>query len=289
MGRILLSAVLLAAGWRLLAQPAQRPSFEVASIKPSPANCSPGRSSGATPGRIEMSCVTVRNLIRGAYGGLAGDQLAARMMDVAGGPAWLDTDHFDISAKADGPARAAEMIGPMLQALLEERFQLKMHLEPRETSVYALTVAKGGPKLTPAKEGSCVPLDLNNPELWRTARVTPCGLPRMASKSGMTTLDAPGTTMEELAGRVLPSTTNRPVVDKTGLTGRYDVHLEFSREMPPGRVTLDGVPQPAQPTGEAAGPSIFTALQDQLGLKLSSDKAPINVIVVDSVQKPAAN
>jgi uncharacterized protein (TIGR03435 family) len=288
MRSILLAAALVVSGWRLLAQPAPRPSFEVASIKPSPANCAPGRN-GPTPGRIEMSCITVRNLIRAAYGALAGDQIAARMLDVVGGPGWLDTDHYDISAKAEGPARVTQMIGPMLQALLEERFQLKVHLEPRETPVYALMVAKGSPKLTPAKEGSCVPIDLNNLEQWRGSNASPCGMPRMSFKAGVTTLDVPGATMEEFAGRVLPSQTNRPLIDKTGLTGRYDIHLEFSREMPAGTVTLNGVPQPAPPPAEMAGPSIYTAIQEQLGLKLAPDKAPINVVVIDSVQKPAAN
>jgi len=283
---ILFAAALLAAASHLLAQ---RPSFEVVSVKPSAPNCTPGNQGGPTPGRLELPCMTVRLLIRAAYTALSGEQIATRQMEIAGGPGWIDTDRFDISAKADGPATAAQMIGPMLQMLLEERFQLKVHTEPRETPVYSLTVAKGGPKLTPAKEGSCVPFDLNNRDLWNGAKVTPCGIPKTSFRSGIMTADIAGTTMEEFAGRVLPSRTSRFVVDKTSLTGRYDIHLEFSPTPPSGGVMLNGVPQPPPREADPVGPSIFTAIQEQLGLKLSPDKAAMPVVVIDSVQKPAAN
>jgi uncharacterized protein (TIGR03435 family) len=239
------------------------------------------------PGRLDLPCVTLRTLIRAAYGSLTGDEIAARSMQVLGGPSWLDSDRFDITAKAPERASTTRMVGPMLQTLLEDRFQLKLHVEARETPVYALTVGKSGPKLTPAKPESCVPIDLNNPEQWHINSAAPCGFPKMSMKGALATLEIAGTTMEEFAGRTLPPHTDRPVIDKTGLTGRYDIHLEFARE--PRQVFLNGVPQPAPPAGEIAGPSIFTALQEQLGLKLSPDKAPLNVLVIDSVQKPTEN
>jgi uncharacterized protein (TIGR03435 family) len=142
--------------------------------------------------------MTVRLLVRAAYTALSGEQIAARQMEIVGGPGWIDNDHFDISAKAEGPTGPATMIGPMLRALLEERFQLKVHTEPRESPVYSLTVAKGGPKLTPAKDGSCVPFDLNNRELWNGAKVTPCGIPKTSFRAGIMTADIAGTTMERV-------------------------------------------------------------------------------------------
>jgi uncharacterized protein (TIGR03435 family) len=290
MSRIALVASLFAMGWMLYAQPAPRPTFEVASVKPSAANCNgPGRNSGPTPGRLELPCVPVRPLIRSAYGAFTGDQIAARAMQVVGGPAWLDTDRYDISAKADGTPSATQMMGPMLQTLLEERFHLKVHVEAKESPVYALTVAKSASKLTPWKEGSCVPLDLSNPSLWSGGGPTPCGVPKMSMKAGVSILDVGGATMEEFAGRILTGQAGRPVVDKTGLTGRYDLHLEYTREDTAGPVRLNGMSQPVPPPSDSAGPSIFTALQEQLGLKLSPDKAPLNVIVIDSVQKPTEN
>jgi uncharacterized protein (TIGR03435 family) len=275
----------------LYAQPAPRPSFEVASIKPSAPNCTgPGPNTGPTPGRLELPCVSARTLIRAAYTVLNGDQVLARTIGVVGGPAWLDTDRFDISAKTEGRASTTQMIGPMLQTLLEERFQLKVHTEPRESQVYTLTIAKGGPKLTPAKEGGCVPLDLNNPDQWVNRGGVPCGLPKMGMKTaGITTLEINGVTMEEFAGRSLAAQAGRPVIDKTGLTGRYDLRLEFTRDLATGPIRLNGADQTAPPPSDPVGPSIFTALQEQLGLKLSPNKAPLNVLVIDSVQKPAEN
>jgi uncharacterized protein (TIGR03435 family) len=210
-------------------------------------------------------------------------------MQVLGGPAWLDTDKFDISAKAEGQAPATQMMGPMMQTLLEERFQLKVHVEAKESPVYVMTVAKGGPKVKLANPGGCVPLDLNNRELWAVGATTPCGMPKISVKSGLSILDVAGATLEEFAGRVLSGQAGRVVVDKTGLAGRYDLHLEFARDLSAGSVQLNGVGQPAPPLADSAGPSIFTALQEQLGLRLSPDKAPLNVMVIDSIQKPTEN
>jgi uncharacterized protein (TIGR03435 family) len=286
-------AVLLAATYSLSAQPAARPAFEVASIKPSPADCTAAgrsRNVGPSPGRLELPCTTVRNLIRVAYGLLKGGQLAARPMEVLGGPGWLDTDRYTISAKAEGQPPTTVMMGPMMQTLLEDRFQLKLHVEPKESPVYALTVAKAAPKLTPAKEGTCVPLDLNNPEHWtQPGSFTPCGMPKMSTRDGVTTMEVPAATMEDFASRLPIFPETRPVIDRTGLTGRYDIRLSFSRELPSGVIQLNGVNQPAPPPSDMVGPSIFTALQEQLGLKLSPDKAPVDVLVIDSVQKPIEN
>src|SRR4051812_47266874 len=198
----------------LSAQP-QRPAFEVASVKANP-NCTPAGGPPPSAGRLDIKCTTLRELIRGAYGIFAGEKIASRMLDVVGGPSWLDSDRFDLSAKAEGAAGVSKMVGAMLQSLLEERFQLKVHVEPRDKPVYFLTVAKGTPKLTPSKEGSCVPMDINNLPKPGGPPQTFCGMPRTAFKNGAFSVDTLGATMEELAGRVLDNQVGRPVIDKTG-------------------------------------------------------------------------
>jgi uncharacterized protein (TIGR03435 family) len=264
------------------AQSSPRPTFEVASVKPNP-NCRPSPNAGPLPGRLELPCITARMLIQAAYGGFTGEKLNARYLDAVGGPGWLDTEWYQVSAKAQGKPSVAQMMGPMLQALLEDRFQLKAHMESRQSPVYALTVARTG-KLVPTKEGTCVAMDLNNMPAPDPSLPAPkyCGGPSMkVSAGGLLVLDVPGVAMEEFAGRLLATYVgrpiiDRPVVDRTGLTGRFDIHLEFARE-----ATLSATSDDK--------PSIFVALTQQLGLKLSSDKAPIDVIVVESVAKPTAN
>lgn len=266
-----------------------RPAFEVASIKPSP-GCRVDGSGGPSAGRLELPCVTLRALIRIAYTGFSGEKLNTHRIDVMGGPGWLDNEQFTLAAKAEGNPSTGTMLGSMLQALLEERFQLKVHTENRETPVYALTVAKGGPKLTPAKDGSCIEIDLKNLPKPDYTKPLPklCGGPSITMKNGKTIADIPGATIDELGGRLLSMLTGRPVIDRTALDGRFDMHLEFARDSSVGPPPLlNGVPAPNLPTGD--GPSIFTALQEQLGLKLVADKAPIPVIIVDSVQKPTEN
>ncbi len=275
---------------------ARRLAFEVASIKLNP-NCQTGGMNGragVTPGGINLPCVSLRALIRVAYGGLiTGSGIGSRLMEVLGGPGWLDTDRFDTAAKTEGRASQEQVAGPMLQALLEDRFQLKVHKEPRDTSVYLLTVAKNGAKLQPTKEGSCVPFDLSNlsvsPVGPGEARPKFCGAPGGRMGPGGTMIsESYGITMAEFAGRMLAGRVDRPVVDQTALTGRYDIHLEFVPDMGQGPTYLNGVPTSAAPA-DTPGPSIFAALEGQLGLKLSPGKSPLDVIVVDHAEKPTAN
>jgi uncharacterized protein (TIGR03435 family) len=235
-------------------------------------------------------------LIRLAYGDvLVGAGLGARRMEVQGGPGWLDTEHYDVLAKSDG---AAESAAPMLRTLLEERFQLKVHKEGKESSVYILTVANGGPKLQAAKEGSCMAVDLSNlqppaPPKPGEARPRYCGMGSGRSSNSLMVTDWYGTSIAELAGRMLSSYVELPVVDETKLAERYDIHLEFVPELrPSGLVTLNGVavPDMQMPAVDStAGPSIFSAVEKQLGLKLVKGKARLDVIVVDSAAKPSAN
>ena len=295
--RIALLAVSAVVGLRAQA-PETGTAFEVASIKLSTGCANGGRvPSDMTRGRFTLSCVRVRNLIEGAFNGFANGGLAPRRIEVLGGPAWLDTDLYDISAKAPGNAPFDQMAGPMLRALLEDRFQVKIHKQPREVPVYTLTVAKGGLKLQASKTGNCTPVDLHNLPRNTVKPGDPvpkyCGFGTMRGKDGLFTADWYGVTMAEFAGRMLENDVDRPIIDKTGLTGRFDIHLEFARDNAmSGPVRLNGADAPGlspSSPGTAAGASIFTALQEQLGLKLSADKGPVDVLVIDHVEKPSAN
>jgi uncharacterized protein (TIGR03435 family) len=186
------------------------------------------------------------------------------------------------------------MMGAMLRTLLEDRFKVQVHRESRDKSVYLLTVAKDRPGLQPSREGSCTPPDVNN--LQNTvphpgARDCGAGGGR-SGPGGVWVEDWHGVTMDEFAGRMLSGLLDRPVIDKTGLSGRFDVHLEFAREQRiAGPARLNGVDTPlaAATPAEPPGPSIFTALQNQLGLNLSPARNPMDVIVVDRAERPSGN
>jgi uncharacterized protein (TIGR03435 family) len=174
------------------------------------------------------------------------------------------------------------MHGPMLQALLEDRFKLRVHRETRDVPVYALTIAKGGLKLPPFKEGSCTPVDHTQFPPF-SAPLTPDQIAKnchaRGTKDGLNLkVDAQGMTLDDFAKIFLDThTLNRPVVNKTGIAGRFDFHLEYAPERG----------APADDVSE--GPSIFTALQEQLGLKLESAKGPGEFFVIDSVERPSEN
>ncbi|HXB69252.1 MAG TPA: TIGR03435 family protein [Candidatus Acidoferrales bacterium] len=193
---------------------------------------------------------------------------------IEGGPAWIDSERYRIDAKAEGPQNQGTMHGPMLQELFEDRFKPKIHRETREVPVYAVTVAKGGLKLPQFKEGSCTPIDFTIftqfpppplPELPPGQKYCP-NLGTM--KGPKVTVDAQGTSIEEFS-KVFLSSLDRPVINKTGVVGLFDFHLEYTPDEPS-----------FQPRGgdsaDPAGPSIFIALQQQLGLKLEPAKGPAN-------------
>jgi uncharacterized protein (TIGR03435 family) len=244
------------------AQPvAVHTSFEVASIKRN-AHCGNAGVPGATsPGKLNMTCATLRGLIRMAYSGVVGGNINSRRLEVLGGPSWLDTERYDLSAKAEGNPPVEQMIGPMLQSLLEERFGVRTHMELRDAPVYVLTLAKDGPRLQPSKDGSCIPMDLNNlpSVVLATGELRPkyCGWGQNQGNEANMVTDWYGVTMAEFAGRMLPSFVDRAVVDNTGLTGRYDVHLEFVRDNAgSGPIRLNGIDSPGSPASSAdqAGP-----------------------------------
>jgi uncharacterized protein (TIGR03435 family) len=213
----------------------------------------------------------------------------------------MQSEHFSLSAKADGPVRTEMLAGPMLQSFLEERFRLKTHREAREMPVYLMTVGKGGLKVQPLAEGACTPLDLTHPPAPPKPGDPP---PNMCSvmmlgitAKGEMTIEVHGSTMTQFAQRI-SGRVDRTVVDKTGITGLFNFHLEFAPDpnmpgqaLPPGRGRDTGNGASPGNSGPPldSGPDLFAALQEQLGLKLSSDKGPVSFLIIDHVEKPAAN
>jgi uncharacterized protein (TIGR03435 family) len=270
-------------------QSAERPKFEVASVKPS----KPGNSAGMPRrpgGRLRATNMPARMLIARAY--------SLQDFQIIGGPEWLRDEGFDIEAKGDSNATNAQAM-LMLQSLLEERFQLKYHHETRELPVYALSVGRSGSKLPAPREGGCVKADGSAPP-------SSTGQPALPACGGMVTSLTPSSIivrggdlpMPELI-RFLTSTLGRPVLDRTGVTTRFDLRLEFAVDETTAGLTREwGTVQghaetmaelaAAASTGGAA-PSILTAVQQQLGLKLDSTKGPAEVMVIDHVEKPNAN
>lgn len=212
-------------GW---AQPPAQ--FEAATVKAN-ANCTGGRGGGGStraPGRMSVRCFTVQDYIQAAYSMFAdGVSQNPRRMQIFGGPDWAKTDTWDIEARA-ADAPIAEMYGPMLQKLLEDRFQLRIHRETRQLPVYVLTLAKGEPKLPATKAGSCVPLDLNRIDQPAPGSVR-CGSAAVRGNGGGTVIDSHGQTLAAIAARGFYADLDRPVIDQTGLAGMFNMHLEFAR------------------------------------------------------------
>jgi uncharacterized protein (TIGR03435 family) len=199
---------------------------------------------------------------------------------VTGGPSWIRSDRYDVQAKAEGDATVQQMEGPMLQALLVERFKLAFHRETQQLPVYELSRAGGKTKLQATKEGSCTIYSLDALPLSAAAArgTTFCGFPHLTQNGISRALDGKGVSMATLAGNIARSL-RRSVIDKTGLTGTYDLHLEWTD------TPLNDIPNPET----SDRPSIFTAVTDQLGLKLESAKGPVEVIVIDRLERPSQN
>jgi bla regulator protein blaR1 len=278
-------------GPRLRAQSAREatPKWEAVSIRPcddggsgkqGPDTRDPG-GPPTSPGRVNM-CTTVMGFIRTAYVMFANGRFHTDAFPIVGDPAWINSARYRVTAKAEGAPNDFVMQGPMLQAILEDRFKLKIHRETREIPVYALTVAKGDLKIQPLKEGDCTVADYGNPN---PAPPTPehpyCDYSMMGRKGSIRTGDFRGMTMARFAERF--SLLDRPVIDKTGVAGLFNFHLEFGFD--------DSTPalRPSPSDEPGGGPSIFTAVQEQLGLKLEPAKGPGEFLVIDSVERPTEN
>jgi uncharacterized protein (TIGR03435 family) len=235
------------------------PQFEVATIKPSQSR-NPGGSFNVNPsGLVNVTSFPVMVLIQFSYN--------VPRRQISGGPSWLESDRFDIVGKPDmeGTPNLSQL-RVMLRKLLADRFQLSLHHEKKELSVYALTVAKGGPKLTEVADN-------------------PNGLPAFLGRGGSQGRKVQNSTMAEFATDLQGSITDRPVVDQTGLgSKRYNFILKWTPDAP----SMNGATS-APPADPDAPPDIFAAIQQQLGLKLESTRAPVDVIVIDHVEKPSEN
>ena len=270
----------------MFGQPAERPKFEVASIKATERG--ERGTSGMRPqpgGRLVAQNFGARMLITRAY--------HLQDFQVIGGPEWLRDEGFDIEAKGGADATRDQLM-LMLQAFLEDRFQLKYHRETRELPVYALTVARGGAKLPAPKPDGCVK---TGPTVSPSLNDTPCGTMSISmSPAGMNAHggDMP---MSVLISQ-LSSMLGRPVLDKTGITTNFDVHLEFAvDESLAGMMkewgTVQGHREAMMAKSDSSdphtAPNILAAIQAQLGLKLESTRGPVEVMVIDHIEKPAAN
>jgi uncharacterized protein (TIGR03435 family) len=228
--------------------PATCQVFEVASIKPTAPN-SPGPDFQNKGGRISATGISVKLLLLLAYG--------IRRDQISGGPNWIEWDRFDINAKADGNMDRIpeDQLRPMLQDLLRDRFRLVVKTEYKASALYALVLAKGGRKFQPSTASSKGGRFLNGPTGARFTLIK--------------------ADMDSLARR-LSSVVERPVVNKTGLAGEYDVTLEWAHDSTSS--TLD-----------RSLPSIFTAIQEQLGLRLEAQKGDIELLIIESIEKPRDN
>jgi uncharacterized protein (TIGR03435 family) len=251
---------------------AHLPAYDVASIKP-------GKSGNGSTLLYRLDGFTaaglpLKFLIKEAYG-IEEDQ-------ISGAPNWINSEAYDIEAKVDG-ADAAELERLseaqrklMLQSFLGDRFKLKIHWETKQLTVLALVIAKNGPKLQEAKPGDTYPNGIKGPDgkpeghagpmMWGRGRLTGQGI--------------------EIGSLAPPLTQQlgRIVEDKTGLKSKYDIELRWTDD-----ATASMGPPDGRPASDSSGPSIFTAIQEQLGLKLDSQRAPVDVLVIDHIERPSAN
>ena len=262
---------------------AAAPTYEVASVKPNTSNSGMIRFTGPPQSAtFTASNATLQILITLAY--------QVKPFQIEGVSGWIGTDHFDISAKPPEGPITREQSWMMLQGLLEDRFKLAVHRTTKEVPIYALTAAKGGLKIKPASEDTCFKIGPGGPPPPPPAPGQPRPVPCGGFFMGPNTLQGGGISLSQLADG-LTNILGRPVVDKTGFTGTFDVRLEFSREgtQPMGAAGFGtpGAPPIAIPDNNA--PTIFTALQEQLGLKLESQKGPEDLLVIDHAEKPSEN
>lgn len=313
MKRALIAALSLAAIIAVVNAQDPAPVPYVASVKKNAGGF--GGQIRIMPGNISVNGMPVRLLIRQAYGGLQDFQLV-------GGPGWINSDRFDIEAKPEGGGpMTPQVLQSVLRQILEERFALKVHREKRELPIYALVLARSdgrlGPNIKPSSEecstrmatraggpgrdgrGGPPPDARGGPPLDGRGRVGvgggPPPLPDFDAPpqcgqrmGGFGRIRAGGQTMAQFADAI-SGTAQRVVIDKTGLTGYYDIALNYT---PSGDQLPQGPPPPGAPPLppiDPDGPTFFTAIQEQLGLKLDNQRGPVEVVVIDSIDQPTEN
>lgn len=245
-----------------------RPQFEVASIKPNHSGESIMLFQPQPGGRFTASNSSLSLLVRYAYD--------VKPFQVSGAPDWVRSDRYDIAAQGDGNPGVPE-IRAMLRQLLEDRFRLKYHWDTKIAAGYALLMSKAG-KLRESEPGDCPsPLSALN-----SRPVDPPGTPCGDLRNSPGHTFGRNLTAAELADS-LSFFVGRFVLDKTGLTGKYDIDLQWT----PDSVRLQSSASPE--VQDSTGPSIFTALQQQLGLRLETTKAPVKILVIEHVERPDQN
>jgi uncharacterized protein (TIGR03435 family) len=268
--RLYIAALAIATGFSQSSQP----SFEVASVKK---NSPLARSAVNIAGnRFAATAWPLLPLLMEAY--------LLRDFQIIGGPDWMMTDQWDIEGRApegtilrsfyNGEASRSTATRLMLQSLIEERFRFRYHRETRQGAVYELSIARGGLKITPSTDQTPVESPLAVPPPGSPPGTVPRGAAR-ATAGYIETHAQSFANFAYLLGRQL----DRPLIDRTNLQGLYDVKLKWTRETP----STANAPLPSDP------PSLFTAIEEQLGLRLQGGRGPIEVLVIDSVEKPAEN
>ncbi len=284
--RLLVATVMaMSVGLLGFAQGAADPAFEVASVKVNKSGDGRVALFGQPGGRFNATNVTLQMLISTAFG----TPQPLPNFQILGGPEWIRSDRFDIVAKAPGDAS----LGPdgqmslMVRTLLKERFDLVVHNETRELPVYALVMARAdrrpGPQLKPAavdcaamgrgRGGAPPPMPQPGEQMLCGIRLTPGNLA------------GGGSSMAQFAFAI-SRFVNRPVLEKTELAGNFDFDLQWTPEQMPPAAPAGPPGAPLLPPIDPNGPSIFTAVQEQLGLKLDSTRGPVDVVVIDRAERP---
>ncbi len=274
--------------------------YDVAVIKPNStcANGADGGRAGGTaprinsPGRLELRCRTLADLIKMAYVQFAGGQRAFTIGDasISGGPSWIYSERFDIEAKAEQPQSQDIMRGPMLQKLLVDRFRLKVHSSTTEIPVYALTVAKGGPRLQTAQDGRCESWTPGQPlpsAAQRQAGVVPCGV-FVPTRGKDEAANLYGATLENFCSQI-SALLDTKVIDRTGIPGKFDIQVDIRPLADqPASDSDSGSPTPQARARGAMEAAIFAAVA-KIGLRLEAGKAQREIPVVDHAERPAQN
>ena len=287
---VLAAAILLvAAAYGLFGQSDAHPAFQAASIK---RNTSDWSERTHHPMGLGVNS-SLMLLIQFAYATHDGPHwLPLPASQVVGGPAWIDSHGYDIEAKPGGNTDPKQ-IWRMWQTLLADRFKLRLHRETRDLPIYDLTAEKSGPKLPAAKEAGCVSFPPGTPPRHIAGKVD-CGYvsgPFSGYTAGLLHIRGSKVHIADLI-RELALVLDRPVLDRTGFTGEFDLNLSFTPD--DALMGLPGFGGPGDPGGSRPPtgpnlPNIFVAMEDQLGLKLVPAKGPVEVLVIDRAERPAAN
>jgi uncharacterized protein (TIGR03435 family) len=240
--------------------PNASPGFDVATVKPHDPNGPAVRSFYGAGRQVFATYTTVRELMLFAY--------SLHVRQVVGGPDWMGKDKFDITGVPDLEGQPDEnQIRIMLQKLMADRFKLAFHHDTKELSVYALSLGKNGPKLTRNEEGG---------GLYRGMR--------FGQAPGGTTVPVINATLGEFVALLERNVLDRPMIDRTGLAGRFDFQLTWA----PDESQFNGHFRASIPSDDPP-PDIYTAVREQLGLKMESIKAPVDILVIDHVERPSEN